>query len=79
MLTRDFASVGWEKTRQVTLCFLYVGERNELPDERLMDVSALPLKINCVFRPRQQIFSPQSAEELKCHRAPLLMNPDCVR
>lgn len=56
MLTRDFASVGWEKTRQVTLCFLYVGERNELPDERLMNVSALPLKINCVFRPRQQIF-----------------------
>lgn len=57
MLTRDFPSVGWEKTRQVTLCFLYVGERNELPDERLMDVSALPLKINCVFRLRQQ-FSP---------------------
>lgn len=58
MLTRDFPSVGWEKTWQVTLCFLYVGERNELSEERLMDVpvSALPLKINCVFRPHQQIF-----------------------
>lgn len=52
MLTRDFPSVGLEETRQVTLCFLYVGVKKTMD----VSVSALPLKINSVFRPRQQIF-----------------------